>query len=190
MAERPGPVHITTPADVVGAEAHGCDPFASAAKDACPLRPGVRGGRRGGGRSGARARRAPAGRARRHRRAARRRRSRARAAAEKLGLPVVVSPMAKGVLPEDHPYFAGTLDMACNEVVWSFLKGCDLLLAVGFDAVELIKPWPLACRRCTSTRRRTPTRSIRRTWSWSATSPRSWRRSSRTAGRAELEGPR
>jgi acetolactate synthase-1/2/3 large subunit len=52
--------------------------------------------------------------------------------------------MAKGVLAEDHPYFAGTLDMACNAFVWDFLKGCDLLLAVGFDAVELIKPWPLA----------------------------------------------
>jgi acetolactate synthase-1/2/3 large subunit len=61
-----------------------------------------------------------------------------------LGVPVVVSPMAKGVLAEDHPYYAGTLDMACNAFVWDFLKGCDLLLAVGFDAVELIKPWPLA----------------------------------------------
>ncbi len=64
--------------------------------------------------------------------------------AETLGVPVVVSPMAKGVLAEDHPYYAGTLDMACNAFVWDFLKGCDLLLAVGFDAVELIKPWPLA----------------------------------------------
>jgi acetolactate synthase-1/2/3 large subunit len=52
--------------------------------------------------------------------------------------------MAKGVLAEDHPCYAGTLDMACNAFVWDFLKGCDLLLAVGFDAVELIKPWQLA----------------------------------------------
>jgi acetolactate synthase I/II/III large subunit len=52
--------------------------------------------------------------------------------------------MAKGILAEDHPYYAGTLDMACNALMWDFLKGCDLLLAVGFDAVELIKPWTLA----------------------------------------------
>ena len=63
--------------------------------------------------------------------------------AETIGAPVVVAPMAKGVMPEDHPFYAGTLDMACNAFIWDFLKGADLLLAVGFDAVELIKPWPL-----------------------------------------------
>jgi acetolactate synthase-1/2/3 large subunit len=64
--------------------------------------------------------------------------------AERAGIPVVVAPMAKGVLAEDHPYYAGTLDMACNALMWDFLKGCDLLLAAGFDAVELIKPWTLS----------------------------------------------
>jgi acetolactate synthase I/II/III large subunit len=63
--------------------------------------------------------------------------------AETLGAPVVVAPMAKGVLPETHPYFAGVLDMACNKVMWDFLAASDLILAVGFDAVELIKPWTL-----------------------------------------------
>ncbi|MQA12272.1 MAG: hypothetical protein GEU98_27820 [Pseudonocardiaceae bacterium] len=63
--------------------------------------------------------------------------------AETVGAPVVVAPMAKGVIPEDHPYFAGVLDMACNAVMWNFLAGSDLILAVGFDAVELIKPWSL-----------------------------------------------
>ena len=70
--------------------------------------------------------------------------ARSRGSPRRSACPVVVSPMAKGVLAEDHPYYAGTLDMACNAFVWDFLKGCDLLLAVGFDAVELIKPWPLA----------------------------------------------
>jgi acetolactate synthase-1/2/3 large subunit len=51
--------------------------------------------------------------------------------------------VAKGVVPETHPLYAGTLDMACNAFVWDFLRGADLLLAVGFDAVELIKPWTL-----------------------------------------------
>jgi acetolactate synthase-1/2/3 large subunit len=61
--------------------------------------------------------------------------------AERTATPVVVAPMAKGVFPEDHPLFAGVLDMACNQVLWSFLKDSDLLVTVGFDAVELIKPW-------------------------------------------------
>lgn len=63
--------------------------------------------------------------------------------AETLGAPVVVAPMAKGAIAEDHPYFAGVLDMACNTVMWDFLAESDLILAVGFDAVELIKPWTL-----------------------------------------------
>lgn len=61
--------------------------------------------------------------------------------AETAGIPVVVSPKGKGVLAEDHPMFAGTLDMACNKYIWDFLAGADLVLCIGFDAVELIKPW-------------------------------------------------
>lgn len=64
--------------------------------------------------------------------------------AEGVGAPVVVSPMAKGVFPEDHPLFAGVLDMACNRVLWDFLAGSDLVVAAGFDPVELINPWALA----------------------------------------------
>jgi acetolactate synthase-1/2/3 large subunit len=52
--------------------------------------------------------------------------------------------MAKGVFPEDHPYFAGVLDMACNQVLWDFLAGSDLVVAAGFDPVELIRPWSVA----------------------------------------------
>ena len=64
--------------------------------------------------------------------------------AELAGIPVVVSPMAKGVFPEDHPYFAGVLDMAGHRVVWDLLAGADLILAAGFDPVELISPWSVA----------------------------------------------
>jgi acetolactate synthase-1/2/3 large subunit len=63
--------------------------------------------------------------------------------AETLSCPIVVAPMAKGVIAEDHPHYAGTLDMACNAFMWKFLAGCDLLITAGFDAVELIKPWNL-----------------------------------------------
>ena len=64
--------------------------------------------------------------------------------AELAGIPVVVSPMAKGTFPEDHPYFAGVLDMAGHRVVWDLLASADLILAAGFDPVELISPWSVA----------------------------------------------
>jgi len=136
LAERPGPVHITTHADVVGAEA----------KDDAVHLPPLKAVAFG----------ADAGVARRLHKAKKpvilagiaAQRAGAHTAlaqlAEQAGIPVVVAPMAKGVLAEDHPYYAGTLDMACNALMWDFLKGCDLLLAAGFDAVELIKPWTLS----------------------------------------------
>jgi acetolactate synthase-1/2/3 large subunit len=63
--------------------------------------------------------------------------------AETVSAPVVVAPMAKGVLPEDHPLFAGVLDMACAPVLWDFLGSADLIVTAGFDPVELITPWRL-----------------------------------------------
>ncbi len=142
-AERPGPVHLTTAADVVGAEASDDEiklppmrvlrtpqMFSVGAAEADPIkllqsagRPVILAGISAVW-SGSTASLVHL--------------------AETIGAPVVVTPMAKGVMPEDHRYYAGTLDMACNKFIWDFLKGADLLLAVGFDAVELIKPWPLA----------------------------------------------
>jgi acetolactate synthase-1/2/3 large subunit len=145
MAERPGPVHITTAADVVGAQAIDDQillpplraqqfplAFVSDATDAASadVAAKLRAARRPVILAGIAAVRADASGA-------------LARLAETLGCPVVVAPMAKGVLAEDHPLYAGTLDMACNAFVWQFLSGCDLLLAVGFDAVELIKPWTL-----------------------------------------------
>ncbi|MDA8290820.1 MAG: thiamine pyrophosphate-binding protein [Actinomycetota bacterium] len=63
--------------------------------------------------------------------------------AESASAPVVVAPMAKGVFPESHPMFAGTLDMACDQVVWKFVASADLIVTAGFDAVELIRPWTM-----------------------------------------------
>ena len=144
LAERPGPVHLTTPGDVVGAEctdseivlppmgpaAHGFQVFAAhgastdvAAQIAKARRPVII--------AGTSAQRGNANEA-------------LVKLAEKVSCPVVVAPMAKGVIAEDHPLYAGTLDMACNAFMWNFLKTCDLILGVGFDAVELIKPWQLS----------------------------------------------
>jgi acetolactate synthase I/II/III large subunit len=66
------------------------------------------------------------------------------ALAERGGIPVVAAAMAKGVIAEDHPYFAGVLDMAGHRVIWDLLAGADLIIAAGFDAVELITPWRIA----------------------------------------------
>ena len=136
MAERPGPVHITTHADVVGAEAKDVvvtlPPLATQAFGADGgVAARLRKAKKPVILAGIAAQRAGANKA-------------LARLAEKAGIPVVVAPMAKGVLAENHPYYAGTLDMACNALMWDFLKGCDLLLAVGFDAVELIKPWTLS----------------------------------------------
>jgi acetolactate synthase-1/2/3 large subunit len=60
------------------------------------------------------------------------------------GMPIVVTGMAKGIVPEDSEWFAGVLDMACNQSVWEFVRSSDLILAAGFDPVELIKPWDVA----------------------------------------------
>ena len=143
MAERPGPVHITTPGDLVGAE---CSDTVVVLPPTEPAAHGfeVFGNSRAGSDVAARIRKAK-------RPVVITGTSAQRAGATKqlvkfmetIGCPVVVAPMAKGVAPEDHPYYAGTLDMACNGFMWDFLKSCDLLLAVGFDAVELIKPWQL-----------------------------------------------
>lgn len=61
--------------------------------------------------------------------------------AETLGAPVVTTPKAKGVFPEDHPLSAGVMDMTGEAVVNELLGEADLLVTAGFDVVELIKPW-------------------------------------------------
>ena len=63
--------------------------------------------------------------------------------AEALGTPVLVTYMAKGVVPDDHPLFAGiftggAIEQAC-------VASADLIVLAGLDPVELIrKPWPYA----------------------------------------------
>jgi acetolactate synthase I/II/III large subunit len=64
--------------------------------------------------------------------------------AARAGLPVVVGAMAKGVIAEDSPWYAGTLDMAGHRVIWELLASADLIVTAGFDPVELISPWRLS----------------------------------------------
>lgn len=140
-APRPGPVHLTTPADVVGAEAQDDrielppvraatqamqvigemgDPLGTIAKARRPIVLfGISAMQTGAGPQIVKL-------------------------AERIGAAIVAAPMAKGTVAENHPLFVGTLDMACNDLMWEFLGRGDLILCAGFDAVELIKPWMVA----------------------------------------------
>ena len=59
-----------------------------------------------------------------------------------LGVPVFVTPKAKGILPEDHQrYFGVCGGLAGDAVVLEFFGKADLLVGVGFDPVESDKLW-------------------------------------------------
>ncbi|MDP9252385.1 MAG: thiamine pyrophosphate-binding protein [Chloroflexota bacterium] len=64
-----------------------------------------------------------------------------RAFAEEWGIPVIVSPKAKGVFREDHPLFLGTIEMLGTAKLYEYLGGCDLVLMIGFDPVEFDRDW-------------------------------------------------
>lgn len=55
---------------------------------------------------------------------------------ERQRLPVVLSPMAKGLLPEDHPAYVGVLFHALSDIVAETIREADLILAMGYDPVE------------------------------------------------------
>ncbi len=64
-----------------------------------------------------------------------------RAFAEALPAPVLVTPKAKGALPDPHPLMLGVLTSAGAAV----LARADLIVAVGLDAVEVNREtWPAA----------------------------------------------
>jgi acetolactate synthase-1/2/3 large subunit len=56
--------------------------------------------------------------------------------AEKHNIPVVLTPMAKGVLPEDHPCYAGVVFHALSDMVGETHQQADLVVAIGYDPVE------------------------------------------------------
>jgi acetolactate synthase-1/2/3 large subunit len=61
--------------------------------------------------------------------------------AESLPAPVITLPKAKGSLPADHPLAAGTIGLTHADPAYEILDEADCILAVGFDVVELVKPW-------------------------------------------------
>lgn len=58
------------------------------------------------------------------------------AVAEKYNIPVVLTPMAKGMLSEEHPLYAGVLFHALSNIVAETYREADLVIGVGYDPVE------------------------------------------------------
>jgi acetolactate synthase-1/2/3 large subunit len=54
----------------------------------------------------------------------------------KFGLPVVLTPMAKGLLSEDHPCYAGVLFHALSDYLEDIYEETDLVIGLGYDPVE------------------------------------------------------
>ena len=57
--------------------------------------------------------------------------------ADQQGIPVVLTPMAKGMVPESHPSYAGVLFHALSNHVAETHRQADLVIGVGYDPVEL-----------------------------------------------------
>lgn len=51
-------------------------------------------------------------------------------------IPVVLTPMAKGLVPEDHPCYAGVLFHALSDYLEDIYEKCDLVIGLGYDPVE------------------------------------------------------
>lgn len=51
-------------------------------------------------------------------------------------MPVVITPMAKGVIPEDHPCYAGVLFHSLSDYLEDIYEKTDLVIGIGYDPVE------------------------------------------------------
>jgi acetolactate synthase I/II/III large subunit len=51
-------------------------------------------------------------------------------------IPVVLTPMAKGLLPENHPCYAGVLFHSLSDYLEDIFRETDLVIGLGYDPVE------------------------------------------------------
>ncbi len=58
--------------------------------------------------------------------------------------PLITTPKAKGAIPSTHPLAAGVIGLTRADPVYALLAEADCLLAIGFDVVELVRPWEAA----------------------------------------------
>ncbi len=66
--------------------------------------------------------------------------------AEAWCVPVMVGPKAKGIFPEDHDLFLGTIEGLGTPYLYDYIDTCDLVLMVGFDPVEFDRDWTAKAR--------------------------------------------
>lgn len=55
---------------------------------------------------------------------------------EECKIPVVITPMAKGVIPENHPCYAGVLFHSLSDYLEDIFEKTDLVIGLGYDPVE------------------------------------------------------
>ncbi len=55
---------------------------------------------------------------------------------EKNKIPVVITPMAKGLISENHPSYAGVLFHALSDYLEDLYQKTDLVIGIGYDPVE------------------------------------------------------
>lgn len=62
--------------------------------------------------------------------------------AEAYGIPVVTTPLSKGVLPAGHELSFGAISPLCSKVTLELIQRSDLILTVGYDFIEVdVKLW-------------------------------------------------
>jgi acetolactate synthase-1/2/3 large subunit len=54
----------------------------------------------------------------------------------KNNIPVILTPMAKGVIGESHPCYAGVVFHARSDFVASIYRNADLVIGIGYDSIE------------------------------------------------------
>ena len=64
-----------------------------------------------------------------------------RGLAEAWGIPVILSPKAKGLLRDDHPLYVGAIEGLGSAKLYEWIAECDLVVMVGVDPVELDRDW-------------------------------------------------
>ncbi len=67
-----------------------------------------------------------------------------RALANACDLPIVITPKAKGWVPSDDPHLAGVLASYGSRGSERLLAESDLILAIGLDGTDFIRPWRFA----------------------------------------------
>lgn len=65
----------------------------------------------------------------------------ARLLAEQWDAPLVVTPMAKGAVPETHPAFAGVYGGLGDHPIVDLIEHSDLIVAFGVTSADFVRPW-------------------------------------------------